>query len=83
MTTHITEDWQRDTGIWTGGLFPELEGYDWPSVIAYAQFGTVDIERIIAMSEGDNDGPDWILVVRLRGGKYAAVVAGCDYTGWG
>lgn len=83
MTTHITEGWQRETGIWTGGLFPEIEGYDWPSVITYAQFGTADIGKILALSEGENDTRDWILVVELKDGKFAAVTAGCDYSGWG
>lgn len=42
-----------------------------------------DVVEIIAMSDGDNDGPDWIGFFRLRDGRYAFVSAGCDYTGWG
>lgn len=41
-----------------------------------------DVVEIIAVEEGQNDGPHWIGVFRLRDGRYASLDAGCDYTGW-
>lgn len=62
----------------------ELMGaYDWAAVMKYASFRFDQIERVIEAHEGDNDGPDWLLLVELKGGGYGAVTAGCDYTGWG
>ena len=41
-----------------------------------------DVEEIVASVEGENDGPDWVMVGRLKDGRWFAVAAGCDYTGW-
>ena len=80
----VTEGWQEPTDKWTGGIFPELEdSYDWPYVIAYAQFAVIEIEKVLTFVEGENDTADWILVAKLKDGRYGAVIAGCDYTGWG
>ena len=41
-----------------------------------------DVEEVIAASVGENDGADWVCVVRLRDRRFAFLSAGCDYTGW-
>lgn len=41
-----------------------------------------DVTRIVASAEGENDGPNWLIVVELRDGRFAFLSAGCDYTGW-
>ena len=41
-----------------------------------------DVVEIIAAIEGENDGADWLAIVRLSDGRYAKMFAGCDYTGW-
>jgi hypothetical protein len=46
-------------------------------------FGPDDVAEVIASDNGENDGPDWIAVFRLNDGRFAALQAGCDYTGWG
>lgn len=59
--------------------------YDWDSAIEVSsgpEWAWEDVQEVLAASEGYNDGPDWIAVVRLKDGQYASVVAGCDYTGW-
>jgi hypothetical protein len=72
---------------------------DWSNVFEYASdehvgaclgfkgsvqgFGLDDVAYVIAAEEGENDGANWITVVRLQDGRYAFVSAGCDYTGWG
>ncbi len=42
-----------------------------------------DVAEVIAADDGDNDGPNWIGVFRMRDGRIAFLSAGCDYTGWG
>lgn len=42
-----------------------------------------EVETIIAMVDGENDGPDWVGVFRLKDGRFACIRAECDYTGWG
>lgn len=41
-----------------------------------------DILDLIACEAGENDGPEWVAVMRLKDGRYAFLEAGCDYTGW-
>lgn len=45
-------------------------------------FTREDVAEIIAMSPGENDGPNWIGFFRLRDGRFAFLSAGCDYIGW-
>ncbi len=52
---------------------------------AEAKVGPVyfeDIEEVLASVEGENDGPEWAAIVKLKSGLYLSVEAGCDYTGW-
>lgn len=46
-------------------------------------FSREDVADIVALVEGENDGPDWVAVFRLNDGRFASVSAGCDYAGWG
>lgn len=45
-------------------------------------FGFDDIAEVIAASEGESDGADWLAVLRLQDNRLIFVAAGCDYTGW-
>lgn len=72
--------------------------YDWKEAFAFASgewvtgsgkdtlpaepFTREDVVEIIAKDEGENDGPDWIMLGKLRNGRYFFLSAGCDYTGW-
>jgi hypothetical protein len=73
-------------------------GADWESVFEYARppevivgaehvdqspFKRINVKEIIGLALGENDGPDWLLVGRLKDGRFAFIKAGCDYTGWG
>ena len=77
------------------GTPPELDGYDWEQAFLYADgrpvlgsvapagpFSRDDVAEVIALSEGENEGPDWLAVVRLHDERFGFVMAGCDYTGW-
>jgi len=72
-----TTDWEEAFGIAEGPT--AVEGEDGVSV---EEFFREDVEEVIAMSEGENDGPDWLLVAKLKDGRFAFLEAGCDYTGW-
>ena len=48
-----------------------------------AAFGLHHVSEILGSVEGENAGPEWVAVWRLKDGRFFAVKAGCDYTGWG
>src|SRR3989304_4850960 len=63
---------------------------DWPAVFAVAcrdcsiEFDPKkEIEEVIASIDGSPDDRDWQAVVKLKGGRFAWVSSGCDYSGWG
>ena len=63
--------------------------YNEPSVSAAigstahaGQFRSGDVEEILYIEDGENDGDDWIGIFRLRDGRFAFLTAGCDFTGW-
>ena len=77
-------------------MLEELNNYDWEEVFKYATpspvfgaevsgepFQRDDVKRIIAMVDGENDGPNWVGVFELNDGRFASISAGCDYSGWG
>lgn len=45
-------------------------------------FNVTHVAEVLHASEGARDERDWILVLRLKDGRFACVTAGCDYTGW-
>jgi len=51
-------------------------------LVATDPFTTDDVAEIIAKSEGENDGPSWLMLGRLRDSRFFVLEAGCDYTGW-
>lgn len=50
--------------------------------VSVAPFGRRDVAEVLALSEGENDGANWLCVGRLKDGRWFALDAGCDYTGW-
>lgn len=74
-----------------------LVNYDWDEVFKYAAkplptvgsevsldgFERADVKRVVAIVDGENEGPEWIGVFELHDGRFAVLRAGCDYTGWG
>lgn len=70
------------------------ESYDWKEAFKYSNGKSLDdntpdfpfqmahISKILYIEEGENDGPSWIIMVKLKGGMYGFLSAGCDYTGW-
>jgi len=58
---------------------PSAVGDNPPSAEA---FGMEDVAEVIAADPGENDGANWVCVLRLVDGRFAYIEAGCDYTGW-
>lgn len=50
--------------------------------VSEAPFGRDQVVEVIAARPGENDGPNWVCVGRLADGRWFALDAGCDYTGW-
>ncbi len=53
------------------------------------EFTVFDIEAVLAVHEGENDGDDWRWILKLKknapaakNGKFVFMQGGCDYTGW-
>lgn len=45
-------------------------------------YGLDDIEDVIAVRDGENDGEEWLGLFKMKDGRFLYVFAGCDYTGW-
>jgi len=52
------------------------------ATVSVEPFTRRDVRRIIALQDGDSDGPDWVIVGELWDGRFFALRAGCDYSGW-
>lgn len=50
--------------------------------LSVEKFSRFDVKRVIASVVGERDGPDWLIVGELYDGRFFALAAGCDYTGW-
>lgn len=83
--TVVGYDW-REAFAFAGG-----EGYGsadvrrcigQPADLSVEPFGRRDVALIVGQDEGENDGADWICFGRLWDGRWFALAAGCDYTGW-
>ncbi len=76
-----------------------LDSYDWASAIEVAcrdginpvigsntrtnPFTVTDIAKVFGCVNGENDESHWIAIVQLHDGRFVAIRAWCDYTGWG
>lgn len=64
--------------------------YDLVACLEYnpQRFGPQDIQQVLAVIEGENDGANWHWVLQLKpesavdGKWFAYLTGGCDYTGW-
>lgn len=64
-------------------MLKDLDTYDWEEAFSYSRHGDrSDVEEIIGIDEGENDGNDWIGLFRMKNGTFVFLSAGCDYTGW-
>lgn len=75
----------------------ELADWDWEHIFDHytnpthvrtktargESYKRTDVAKVVAAEDGANDGPEWVGLFKMRDGKWLAVRAGCDYTGWG
>lgn len=75
-------DWKcafADEGnVSCGNCTKDLAAYG----VTDAEFSRCDVAEVLASVNGENDGPDWVGVFRLKDERFATVTGGCDYTGW-
>lgn len=45
-------------------------------------FTVDDVAELLAISEGENEGPSWWWILSLKDGRFLALTGWCDYTGW-
>lgn len=72
--------------IWNGDWDIMFQNYSHPDVIGSISgdnFSKDDVEEVLHHVNGENDGPDWAAVFKLKDGRYASIEGGCDFTGWG
>lgn len=65
--------------VWGESALPGAVGENPPAATA---FGIDEVEEVLHAVEGENDGPSWVIVVRLKDGRFGCISASCDYTGW-
>ena len=63
----------------------DFEVYDIRACLEYNPqkgFDVEDIDKVLAVVEGERDGKDWHWIFSLHDKRYVYLVGGCDYTGW-
>lgn len=76
-------DWAEVFGEGTGGnCTPIIPDAPPGSPVSVTTFCRDDVIHINGQSEGENDGPDWIVWGLLSDGRFFIARGGCDYTGW-
>jgi len=45
-------------------------------------FNLLDIERVLAVVDGEHDESAWHWIIKLVDGRYVYMTGSCDYTGW-
>lgn len=82
-----TYDW-REAFAFANPPVPTLNCRGWgrgPDMLGYVSdhsFTVDDVVEIIAASEGENDGQNWLMLGRLKDNRFFVVNSGCDFTGW-
>lgn len=73
-------DWQEVFGEISGWGIQEVESLDGTPTTPVLR---ADVVEVLASVNGENDGDNWICIVRLADGRFACCEGGCSYTGWG
>lgn len=80
-------DWQQafgyagEPGTCIAG-FPNVETVRFGKSCETTLFTREDVKSIKGISEGEGEGPNWIIWGQLKDGRWFFLIAGCDYTGW-
>lgn len=76
-------DWAASFGEPSGYTAACSQDVEAIGSVSTDSFSRDDVEEILAIEEGENDGDSWTGLFKLKDGRFAAVSAWCDYTGWG
>jgi len=74
---HTSDDWYsaiREASLNVAGVVGYTGSTD--------PFDVEDVVEILALANGEGEGPNWIGAFRLADGRYAWVQASCSVTGW-
>ena len=52
------------------------------SGVSLSPFTRENVVKLVGISEGENDGADWLCAGKLKDGRWFFLAAGCDNTGW-
>lgn len=67
-------------------MLQEIDSYDWEEAWSFVEDKCAsdreNVEEIIGISNGFNDGDPWIILARLKDKQWIYLMAWCDYTGW-
>jgi hypothetical protein len=71
----------EEKGYWN---YADELGWDLAGCLRYnpQSFTLEQVERVLAVIEGEPDGPDYHWILLLKDGRHAYLTGGCDYTGW-
>jgi len=63
------------------------KGIDWDLTACLHEnpqdgFGLPDIDKVLAVYQGEGDERDWVWILRLIDKRMVYLQGGCDYTGW-
>lgn len=85
MITETSLEEMKNSNVWNGEIFPPTNEHNYTSGSGPHTDGVRfdDVEEVLGSVEGENDGPDWVGVFKLKDGRFMVVRAGCDYTGFG
>lgn len=68
---------EENTFAWETNVRPAFN-----SEVSLESFSREDVAHVVAYSEGENDGPAWLILGTLKDGRHFFIEASCDYTGW-
>lgn len=67
-----------------GDMVPAVHTNDWKEIFKCFDGATrEEVAEVLAAKEGSRGGSEWLMLGRLKDGRYFFVKASCDYTGWG
>lgn len=64
-------------------LNKRLEDYDLKMIMEYEGVKKDDVDEVKACLFGENEGPSWHYILKMKDGTYKYLTGWCDYTGWG
>jgi hypothetical protein len=79
-------DWQQAFG-YAGeengnGISSRIDPAFPTSKVSLEPFTRDDVVEIAYMDEGVHDEEDWLIIGKIKDGRWFYIEAGCDYTGW-